>query len=81
METWDVQSEARCPLCGEKMRLMSGSAYYKYNLGVVELSCRECSLEIREYGYRHGFEDGQANSYWPLVHALMERVEKGGKKE
>lgn len=80
METWWVKSDVSCPLCGEKMRLMSGSAYYNHDLGVVELSCRECNLEIHEYGLGYGFEDGQANTYWKLAHALMERVKKGGKR-
>lgn len=79
METWYVKSDVNCPLCGEKMKLMSGSVYYNHDLGLVNLYCDDCNLDIREYGHHHGFGDGEANSYWPLTKTLLNRV-KGGTK-
>lgn len=76
MRPWNVKSGIKCPICGKELELMSGSFYYEFNLGLVNLECEDCHLEIKEYSHHHGYKDGQANSYWPIVHALIDRVKK-----
>ena len=76
MLDWDVNTDVNCPICGEKLRLTSGTVYYRYNLGTIELTCSNCDLDITEFGFKHGFTKGQANSYWPMVHALLERAKR-----
>lgn len=76
---WYVNTDVECPICGEKLKLTSGAAYYHYYLGTIELSCSDCDLYVTEFGFKHGFTKGQANSYWPMVHALIDRV-KGRKR-
>lgn len=73
---WYVNTDVECPVCGEKLKLTSGAVYYNYDLGTIELYCRDCDLCINEYGFKHGYEKGQANSYWPMVHALIDKVKR-----
>ncbi|MBO7734023.1 MAG: hypothetical protein J6S67_15780 [Methanobrevibacter sp.] len=77
MMEWNVKSGVNCPICGKELELMSGTWYYKHNLSVVTVECYNCDLVVYEYGSTHGFKGGDANSYWPLVNALLKRV--GGK--
>lgn len=79
MNDWDVNSGVKCPICGKELRMMSGSFYYECNLGLIYLECEDCNLEIKEYSHHHGYESGEAGSYWPLVKALLKRV--GGKNK
>lgn len=71
-----VRSFISCPLCGEEMRLMSGSFYYSIGCGLVELECEHCNLSIKEYNFENGFNPGEKNSYHKLVKKLVERVRK-----
>lgn len=77
MQPWNVRSKVNCPFCGKEMELMSGTWFYEHDLGLVSLDCEDCHLEIKEYSRHHGYESGEAGSYWILVHALLKRV--GGK--
>ena len=77
MQPWNVKSGVKCPICGKELELMSGSFYYEFNVGLVHLECEDCHLEIKEYSHHHGYKNGEAGSYWPLVKALLKRV--GGK--
>lgn len=79
MLPWNTRAKINCPICGKEMEMMSGSHYYENDLGCVTVECPRCNLVVYEYGFRNGFEDGDANSYWPLMHVLMDRV-KGRKK-
>lgn len=74
MQPWNVRSGVNCPFCGKEMGMMSGTFYYEHNLGLVQLECEDCYLEIKEYCHHHGYENGEAGSYWPLVNALLKRV-------
>lgn len=76
MTTLDVRSFIPCPICGKEMRLLSGSFYYGYDLGVVTLECGDCCLVISEYAHHHDMERGEANSYGKLVNILKRRIEK-----
>ena len=72
----EVRSFVKCPLCGKEMRMTSGGFYYRNNLGLVELECKDCNLSIREYGFMNGMKDAEANSYFKLVDILTRRVRK-----
>lgn len=72
----EVRSGCACPMCGKEMKLMSGGFYYEHCLGVVDLCCHDCNLEIKEFAFEHGLKNGEANSYGKLVNALRGRVRK-----
>lgn len=74
MFDWNVKAEVNCPLCGKEMEMTSGTRYYENDFGCISVECNDCHLEVYEFGHRHGFEAGQANSYWPLVKALRRRL-------
>lgn len=76
MFEWYVNTDVQCPVCGKRMKLTSGTVYYQYSLGTIELECTDCDLCVTEFGFKHGFEKGQAYSYWPMVHALTDRVKR-----
>lgn len=80
MTTLTVKSGYLCPLCGQEMRMLSGSFYYEGELGIVDVACDRCNLTIAEYGNHHGLKSGEANSYWKLVHALEGRLKNVCKK-
>lgn len=76
MATMMVRSFIPCPICGKEMRQTGGGWYYEHDAGLVELECRKCNLQIREFGFEHGFEDGEAHSYGKLMNVLKERIKK-----
>ena len=76
MLPWNTRANIDCPICGREMEMMSGSQYYEHDLGCVTVECNKCHLTVYEYGRHHGFKAGEANSYWPLMKTLLNRVKE-----
>lgn len=74
MATMKVRSFIPCPICGREMVQMGGGWYYECNVGLVSIECEDCDLEIKEYGFHHGFKDGEARSYHKLMDSLKARI-------
>ena len=74
MQPWNVRSGVNCPFCGKEMEMMSGTWYYEHNVPLVRIQCYTCDLTVYEHGSLHGIREVKANTYWPLVHALLKKV-------
>lgn len=76
MLPWNTRAKIDCPFCGKEMEMMSGSYYYENNIGCVSVECHRCNMVVHEYAFHHGFKEGEANSYWPLMKTLLNRVKE-----
>lgn len=76
MMNLDVKSGLACPMCGNEMRITSGTFYYENELGLISLECNDCDLGIDEYCFHHRLKNGDTGSYWKLYHALIGRASR-----